>query len=665
MAKLIASRQRVAPARLEARRHMVDYYIEGQPPCSDEEYDALIAKVEAFEAKDSSLRDWDSPATQVLDGVQEAFPTRQHSSPMLSLSNAYSHAELEEWEASLKRLLPEAEPAYVAELKIDGLAVAIHYVRGRLEYAITRGDGTMGDEVTRNVKTLHGLPHALPEPLTLEVRGEVYYTLSSFEKLNRDREQRGEDTFKNPRNAAAGTLRLMDTVEVGQRALDIGIYALASPSPHPTHMETMNWLAAMGLPTGAHRRRCANLDALRNFYEEWHTRRGELDYLIDGVVVKVDQLALRAQSGSTSKSPRWAVALKFTAEQARTRLAAVKIGVGRTGVLTPIALLEPVQLAGTTVSRATLHNYDQIRRLDLHINDMVFLEKGGDIIPKVTGVDLEARKAGGTTPIEVPETCPFCHARLDQLEGEVDLYCVNVQCPEQQTERIRHFVSRRAMDIESMGPALIDQLLERGMITTFADLFRLNAQQLAGLERMAEKSAQNVIQAIEASQTRPLDKFIHGLGIRHVGERVARVLARHFKTLQGLRGASVEELENVNEIGAVTANSVHAYLSDSANWALIEQALAAGLNPASVEPAGGGSSELEGRTVVITGSLSEPRGRWKARLEAAGASVTGSVSKKTDYLLAGANPGSKMEAAERHGVKVVDEAQMNQLLEAQ
>ena len=665
MAKLIASRQRVAPARLEARRHMVDYFVERMPSCSDEEYDALIARVEAFEAKDSSLRDWDSPATHVVPEAQDPFPTRQHSSPMLSLSNAYSQAELEEWETSLKRLLPGAEPAYVAELKIDGLAVAVHYVRGRLEYAITRGDGTVGDEVTRNVKTLQGLPHTLPEPLTLEVRGEVYYALSNFEKLNRDREQRGEDTFKNPRNAAAGTLRMMDTVEVGQRALDIGIYALASPSPRPTHMETMDWLAGMGLPTGAHRRRCANLNELKNFYEEWQGRRGELDYLIDGVVVKVDQLVLREQSGSTSKSPRWAVALKFAADQARTRLVDVEIGVGRTGVLTPIALLEPVQLAGTTVSRATLHNYDQIRRLDLRINDMVYLEKGGDIIPKITGVDLEARKTGGTRPIETPKRCQTCNAPLARLEGEVDLYCVNPHCPAQQAERIRHFVSRRAMDIESMGPALIDQLLERGMIATFADLFRLDAGQLVGLERMAEKSAQNVIQAIEASRTRPLDKFIHGLGIRYVGERVARVLARHFKTLQGLRGASVEELENVNEIGAVTANSVHAYLSDPANWTLIEQALAAGLNPAPVEATGGGSSALEGNTVVITGTLSEPRGRWKSRLEAAGATVTGSVSIKTDYLLAGANPGSKLEAAERHGVQVVNEAQMNQLLEAQ
>ena len=645
---------------------MVDYYLQQQASCSDEAYDALIARVREFEGKDPSLRDWDSPAIRVVAGNQDPFPTRQHSSPMLSLSNAYSEVELDDWETSLKRLLPGMEPAYVAELKIDGLAVAIHYLRGKLEYAVTRGDGSVGEEVTRNVKTIQGLPHTLPEPLTLEVRGEIYYALSNFDKLNRLREERGEDTFKNPRNAAAGTLRMLDTTEVGQRNLNIGIYALASPSPHVSHAETMDWLSALGMPVGAHRQSFNTLEKLKRYYAEWNTRRGELDYHIDGIVVKVDQLAFRKQAGSTSKSPRWAVALKFAAEEARTRLVDIKIQVGRTGVLTPIALLEPVQLAGTTVSRATLHNYDQIARLDLMRGDMVFLEKGGDIIPKVTGVDLKAREAEGQRQaITPPKECPSCKTQVTRMEGEVDLYCANPHCPAQQAERIRHFVSRRAMDIESMGPALIDQLLERGLVATYADLYKLESEQLAGLERMAEKSARNVIEAIAASRTRPLDKFIHGLGIRYVGERGARVLARHFKSLPRLREVGVEALEDVNEIGAVTAKSVHSYLADETNWGLIEQALAAGLRPAPLETGAAAAPALEGRTVVITGTLSEPRGRWKARLESAGASVTGSVSKKTDFVLAGTNPGSKLEAALRHEVRIVDEEEMTQLLEAQ
>ena len=665
MAKLIAAKERAVPARLEARRLMVDYLVGDQPPCPDEEYDALIAEVLKFEDSNPALRDWDSPGTRVIAPSQDPFPTRPHTAPMLSLANAYSDEELDEWEKSLKRLIPDGKPSYVAELKIDGLAVSVHYARGRLDHAVTRGDGSVGEEVTRNVKTIRSLPHTLPEPLTLEVRGEVYYALSKFDKLNRERERMGEPAFKNPRNAAAGTLRMLDAAEVGQRTLDIGIYALASPAPHATHSATMDWLEKLGLPVTRNRGRFRSLEEIKEFYAEWKGRREELDFNIDGVVVKVDELALREQAGSTSKSPRWAVALKFTAEQAHTRLLEVEIGVGRTGVLTPIALLEPVQLAGTTVSRATLHNYEQIERLGLRRGDMVYLEKGGDIIPKVTGVDLEARKGETTHKIDTPDKCPFCKAPVAHLDGEVDLYCVNPHCPKQREKRIRHFVSRKAMDIESMGTALIKQLLGGGMIGTYADIYKLEAGQLAGLERMAEKSAQNVIDAIALSRGRPLDKFIHGLGIRYIGERAARVLARRFKSLEELRAASLEELEDANEIGAVMAKSVHSYFADPANWALIVQALAAGVRPAQVETGAGASGALEGKTVVITGTLSEPRGRWKARLESAGASVTGSVSRKTDFLLIGDNPGAKQEAALRNEVEVVDEQRMTQILDAQ
>ena len=665
MAKLISGRQKTDPPRLEARQHLVNYLVSSKPSCSDEAYDALISKVLEFEAGNPALRGWDSPTTRVIAPAQDAFPARQHASPMLSLANAYSEEELDEWEASLKRLLPEAAPSYVAELKIDGLAIAVHYQRGVLAHAVTRGDGAVGEDVTRNVKTIRGLPHTLPEPVTLEARGEVYYTLSSFARLNRERERQGEPEFKNPRNAAAGTLRMLDSTEVGQRALSLAVYGLASPSPRSSHSESMAWLKELGLPVAEHTSRFRSLAELKRYYGQWKTRRAELDFQIDGIVVKVDELALREQAGSTSKSPRWAVALKFSAERASTILKEVEIGVGRTGMLTPVALLEPVQLAGTTVSRATLHNYDQIARLDLKLGDVVYLEKGGDIIPKVVGVELEARKTGTRTDIAPPETCPSCERPLTRLEGEVDYHCVNPHCPAQRAERIRHYVSRRAMDIESLGPALIEQLLGEGMIETFADLYRLNEQQLAGLERMAEKSARNVIEAIEASKTRPLDKFIHGLGIRYVGERAARVLALQFGGLDQLRQASVEDLEKVNEIGAVTAQSLHSFFHDDAQWALIEQARAAGVNPQPLDLGGDAPAALAGKTVVITGTLSLPRGRWKFLLEQAGATVTGSVSKKTDYLLAGDNPGSKLDAAQRLGVAVISEDEMTRLLEAQ
>jgi DNA ligase (NAD+) len=663
MAKLVSATNKKAPARLEARDFLVAYLTWEELACPDEVYDALLAEVRGFEATNPHLRDWDSPTTRVVPATQHPFPERRHATPMLSLANAYSLEELDEWGSGLERLLPEAKPSYSAELKIDGLAISLLYENGLLAAAVTRGDGTTGEDVTRNVKTVRALPLRLPERLTLEVRGEVYYTLSNFEKLNREREAAGEPAFKNPRNAAAGTLRMLDTAQVGQRALHIAVYGLASRSPHATHSETMTWLRKLGFPTGEHARRFDTLLGVQEFYEEWKERRAELDYQIDGVVVKVDELALREPLGSTSKSPRWAVALKFLAEQAETRLRDVEVGVGRTGVLTPIALLEPVQVAGTTVSRATLHNYDQIGRLDLKLGDRVYIEKGGDIIPKVVGVNLVARREGEREAIEPPKECPSCHAPVGRPEGEVDYYCVNPLCPDQRAERIRHFVSRGAMDIESLGPALIDQLLRNNLIESYADLYGLEGGRLAGLERMAEKSAGNVVRAIEISKTRPLERFIHALGVRHVGERAARVLARHFRSLERLRGASVEELQDINEIGPIMAQSVRTFFSDPAQAALIDKALAAGVRPVALEGGAESAGPLAGKTVVITGTLTVPRGRWKNRLEQAGATVTGSVSKKTDYVLAGENPGSKLEAAQRLEVAVMGEEEMTLLLE--
>lgn len=662
----------LARARAELRRLMVAYYCDPEPAAGDAAYDALAARVAALERAHPEQWDWESPATRVLPPDLEPNPTRRHEHTMLSLANAYSVEELREWEQSLRRLVPEAKPAYVAELKIDGLAIALLYERGRLVAAVTRGDGVTGEDVTRNVKTVPHLPHRLPEALDLDVRGEVYYPFQSFRTLNAERERAGEPAFKNPRNAAAGTLRMLDTAVAGQRGLDLFCYQLASPAPPgkrwATHWETLQQLRELGFPVNRNAERLATIEEVAGFYERWKARRGELPYQIDGVVVKVDPFALQEELGATSKSPRWAVALKFEAERAVTRLNAIEVGVGRTGVLTPIALLEPVLLMGTTVSRATLHNYEQIARLGLRLGDRVYLEKGGDIIPKVVGAVGEAddgpHQAVARQAIEPPAACPRCKTPAAHLPGEIDYTCPNPLCPAQQAERIRHYASRDAMDIASLGPVLIEQLLEHGLVSSYPDLYALTAAQLRGLERMGEKSAQNVIEAIAASKGRGLERFLFGLGIRFVGVRTARTLALHFRTLEALRSATTEEFEAVSEVGAVTANSLAEFFADPQQVALLERALSLGVQPQPLPVAVQAATPLAGKTVVITGTLSLPRARWKARLERAGANLASSVSRKTDLVLAGEAAGSKLDAAQRLGVRVVTESEMNALLES-
>ena len=668
--------------RAELRRCLLAYYAEDVPACPDADYDRLSAQVCTLERAQPQLRDWDSPAVRVAAPAQDAFPARRHAVPMLSLANVYSVEELREWAASLQRLLPpQTTPRYVAELKIDGLAISIRYAGGRLAAALTRGDGTAGEEVTRNMRTVRGLPHVLPEPLDLEVRGEVYYPLSQFRRLNEERTQQGEPAFKNPRNAAAGTLRMLDATIVGRRNLQVAVYALAAGPTRATHSDTMDWLRGLGLPVSDLLRPCATLDDVEHYYAHWYEARHALDFQIDGVVVKLDDLALREAVGSTSKSPRWACALKFQTERVQTTLEDVEVGVGRTGVLTPIAHLKPVQLGGTTVSRATLHNYDQIARLNLKRGDEVYVEKGGEIIPKIVGV---AKASHAREDIKPPQACPSCGTAPLRLEDEVDYHCPNPLCPAQQQERILHFVSRKAMDIEGVGPALVDLLVAEGLVSSVANLYRLTvadvdrvlkahraalAQQKGAaatgkaeskLKQEDAKQPRNIIGAIERSKTRPLQRFLHALGIRYVGERTAQLLARRFGTLEALRQAGVEELEDINEIGAVTAASVHEFFNDPQQWALIADCLDAGVAPAT--PAAGGGGPLAGKTVVLTGTLQAPRARWKETLEAAGATVTGSVSGKTNYVLAGENPGSKLDKARALNVTVLGEDEMNHLL---
>ena len=644
-----------APSSLFEQLHRCRhaYYCEPEPLVSDEAYDELVTQAHAWlQAHPEAAPQ--SPLTWVSAEPLQAFTTRAHRIPMLSLTNVYSLEELREWDADLKKLLGTSEVEYVCELKIDGLAISVQYEQGVLVRGVTRGDGNEGDEVTPNVKTIEGLPHHLPEPHTVEVRGEVYLARDAFQRLNQRREAQGEAAFKNPRNAAAGSLRMLDSSEVRRRRLSLFLYNQVEGPMAPTHYGCLQQLEQWGLPTNPEARAVSSIEEVVAFCEHWEQQHEALPYEIDGVVVKVNALAMQEQAGFTAKSPRWARAFKFTAEQAQSVLRAVEIGVGRTGALTPVALLDPVSLNGTIVARATLHNYDQVARLGLHLGDSVTLEKGGEIIPKVVAVDAAQRWAQAV-PIQPPRTCPVCDTPTTQEAGEVDWRCPNFRCPSQQQERVLHYVSRKAMDIETIGPALVEQLFAAGLIQDAADLYVLSPEPLARLDRMGEKSAANVVDGVERSKQRPLGAFLHALGIPHVGEKTAKLLARRLGSLEQLREASQEELSAIGEVGPIIAESVFRFFRNPEHQAFVSRLLERGVAPQATEQAGQKVPELEGKVVVITGTLTEPRDVWKQRLEEAGANVTGSVSKKTDFLLAGANAGSKLTKAEQLGVALLDE----------
>ena len=657
-----------AQARLTTLRQQIHahnrHYYSGTARIADTAYDALGAELKSLETAFPALKTPESPTTWVIGTPLSGFPTHAHQTPMLSLGNVYSVEELKSWEASTKKILKTKDVDYTCELKIDGLAVSLLYENGALLKGVTRGDGTSGDDVTANLKTMESLPLQLPALFTGEVRGEVYYAKANFELLNQRRQSLGEPLFKNPRNAAAGTLRLLDSSEVRRRQLDIFIYALTEGSAAEGHFENLETLRTFGFPVNSETKKCQNLSEVIAYCEKWEQQKEALPYEIDGVVVKINRLHHQRQLGATAKSPRWATAFKFTAEQAVTRLRAVEVGVGRTGVLTPVAILDPVELNSTLVARATLHNYDQIARLDLHLNDQVVLEKGGEIIPKVVAVEPTQRPTEAR-PIEPPNVCPSCQQKVIQVPGEVDWQCPNPQCPAQQIEKILHFVSRKAMDIDTLGPALVEQLLAHKLIENVADLYWLQHKELSALARMGDKSAKNVLEGLERSKNRPLSRFIHALGIRNVGEKSAQLLARHFGTLANLRQASVAELNQIREIGPIIAQSVHDFFQNPENQTLLENCLRAGVQPQPEATPASSNSLLAGKTIVITGNLSEKREVWKERLEAHGANVTNSVSQKTDFLLAGEGGGSKYAKAQKLNVAIVDEATALGWLEAQ
>ncbi|MBD3237899.1 MAG: NAD-dependent DNA ligase LigA [Candidatus Eisenbacteria bacterium] len=664
-----AARRRVDQLRREIRHHNRRYYVDNDPEISDRRFDALLAELEQLERRFPELDDPDSPTHRVGGEPIPGFRTVAHRVPMLSLRNTYSAEELREFDARVRRyLLHDAPLAYCVELKIDGIGVALRYREGRFAQGITRGDGLQGDDITPNLRTVRALPLQIdeaepPPPDAFEVRGEVFFPRSAFERLNRRRTAAGERAFANPRNAAAGTLKLLDPREVAERPLRLFVYQLvAERNEMPaTQTELLARLRRWGLPVSPHVHRAASIEEAVALAANWNARRRELDYDIDGLVLKVDDLELQRRLGATGKAPRWGIAYKFEARGAVTRVRSIHVQVGRTGNATPVAELEPVELAGTIVRRATLHNADEIRRLDLRIGDRVTVEKGGEIIPKVVAVHAEQRR-GDERPFRFPERCPVCGEPLTREEGGVAIRCLNEHCPAQLKRRLLHFASRQAMDIEGLGAALADQLVELGWVRDLADLYHLEAGALATLERMGEKSARNLIAAIAASRQRTLDRFLFALGIRHVGVAAARILARAFPGIAHLQQARAEELAELGEIGPTIAQSVAAYFGRAETTELLGRFERAGVRPAP-PPAAEGAAPLEGLTFVLTGTLPGiGRGEMRRQIEAAGGRIASAVSPRTDYLLAGDRPGSKLRKARELGVEVIGLERLRELM---
>jgi DNA ligase (NAD+) len=646
------ARERIEALRVEIERHNRLYYGEHRVEISDAEYDRRLRELRRLEEEHPELEDPDSP-TRRVGGAAPSGAAVAHVSPMLSLENAYSLDELAEWDARARKLAGGEPFGYVAELKIDGLSIALRYEKGRLVRGATRGDGVRGEDVTENVRAIASVPRRIAELRPMEVRGEVYFPRVAFERLNRQREEAGLAIFANPRNAASGSMRLLDPEETGRRGLDAWMYQIAEPDTEGSQSEVLARLASLGFRVSPHFRACAAYDDVVAFIEEWGKRRRDLEFETDGVVVKVDPRPIQKKLGSTAKSPRWAVAFKYPAEEALTVVRSIGVQVGRTGVLTPVAHLDPVRLGGTVVQRATLHNYEDLTRKDVRAGDTVAVEKGGDVIPKVTRVIVE-RRPEGSEPFAMPAACPACGEPVVREEGEVATRCVNASCPAQVRESVRHFAARRAMDIEGLGDKLVEKLFEESMLTDAASIYDLRPDALAALERFGEKSAANLIAQIERSKSAGLSRLLFALGIRHVGEKAARLLARRFRTIEAVRGAPAEALMEVPEIGPNTASAVGEWFGNAANAALVDRLLAHGVDGrehGEPEPASG---PFSGKTIVLTGTLPDiTREEAQARLESAGARVSGSVSKKTDFVIAGENAGSKRDKAEALGVAIL------------
>jgi DNA ligase (NAD+) len=658
--------------REKIRYHEHRYYVLDDPEITDFAYDKLVEELKVLETKHPELVTPDSPTQRVGGKPSERFVKAPHSSPMLSLDNTYSVDDLRNWERRVHELSGRTEIEYVCELKLDGMSLALHYEDGKLLRGITRGDGSIGEDVTLNVRTVRSIPLSIPKdklkklgiPLDFEVRGEMLIPLVSFKKMNEEQERKGEKVFVNPRNATAGTVRNLEPSITAQRRLDYFGYALLRNGKtfFPRHWDTLNALEAAGFKVNPSRKLAKNFDEIWSFIENEETKREKLPYEIDGIVIKVDRTAWQDELGYTGKAPRWAIAYKYAARGGETQIEDIVPQVGRTGKLTPVAHLKPVFIGGTTVTRATLHNMDEIERLGVKIGDWVEVERGGDVIPKVTRVIDDKDHPRGTKVFHMPERCPVCGGHVVRDEGEADHRCVNADCPAKLRETILHFASRGVMNIEGMGDALVNQLTDRGLVKHVADIYKLTKADLLSLERMGDKSAQNILDEIEASKKLPLERVIFGLGIRMVGERTAQFLAEHFGSMDALMNASEEELQQVNEVGPRIAQSLVEFFQEAKNRALIKELKDRGLRLTGVRKKRG--TKLAGKTFVITGTLSHySRDEAKKLLEDSGGKVTGSVSKKTDYVVAGDEAGSKLDKAKELGVSVIDEKGMEELLD--
>ncbi len=654
-------------ARAEALRrdllyHERKYYVDNDPQISDPEFDRLMAELRALEDRFPELVTPESPTRRVGEKPVQGFVAVGHRTPMLSIDNGYDEDEIREFEGRVRKILGDRPVAYTAELKIDGLGISILYRDGKYARAVTRGDGVRGDDVTANVKTIRSLPLLIPETREVEVRGEVYLPFASFREINRGREEAGEPLFANPRNAAAGSLRLLDPREVASRNLDVFLYYLfVDGREEASQWGALRRLRELGFPANPHSRFCPALDDVLAYYREWNARRDELAYDADGIVVKVDDAEARRELGTTAKSPRWAISYKFPARQATTRVNDIVVQVGRTGALTPVAVLEPVKLSGTTIGRSTLHNEEELRRKDVRVGDYVLIERSGDVIPQVVSVMTE-RRPRGSKPFKWPAKCPVCGTEVFRPEGEVISRCVNASCPARIRESILHFASRRAMDVDGLGEAVVDQLLAAGLVRSIPDLYGLRAEDLAGLERLGPKSSRNLVDEIEASKGRGLARLLYALGIRHVGERLAQTLAARFGTLDALEAAAADDLVRVEDIGPKVAESVLFFFAQPVHRELVRRLREAGVSVRAAA-ASGGPRPLAGQVFVITGTL-EGLSRDEARelLEARGAEVGSSVTKKTTGLIVGGSPGSKLDKARELGVRTIDAEEFDRLV---
>ena len=664
--------KRIAALRNQIRRHDHLYYVQGAAEITDQDYDQLYRELIDLETRFPELVIPDSPTQRVGGAPSQEFPTFVHRVPMLSLDNTYSEEELREFEQRIFRQVGERTLDYVAELKIDGLSMALHYEKGRLVRGVTRGDGVRGDDVTPNVRAIKAVPLRLAggdPPAELEVRGEVYFPRTRFDAMNRDREAAGEEAFANPRNAAAGTMKTLDTQVVARRGLDIFLYSVAhlQGGRLTGQRDALERLRRWGLRTNPHSRPCHGLDEVLAYIAEWRDKRDSLEYDIDGVVVKVDSFALQQELGSTSKFPRWAIAFKYPARQAATLVEGIGVYVGRTGKLTPVAQLVPVPLAGTTVARASLFNEEEVARKDVRVGDTVLIEKGGDVIPKVVRV-IEEKRPPGTVPWAPPTECPVCGTTAVKAEGEVDRRCPNASCPAQVEQSIRHFAGRTAMDIEGLGDVIVHELLARGLVKDVADLYRLRFEDLKPIFAPKAKKEESLgatalLAGIEKSKERELRRLLFGLGIRFVGDRAAALLARNFGSLDRLGQATVEEIDAIYEIGPTVAQSVHEWFHTPENEQLVARLRAAGVNTEEAAHAER-SDAFAGKQFVLTGSLETmSRDEARAAIESRGGRVTSAVSKKTSYVVAGKDPGSKLDKARELGVKDLDEEAFRALLD--